>query len=996
MSLNEKPPIDELYDELIHYGMPRRSGRYPWGSGDDPYQHSGDYISRIEQLEKSGLTETEIASHFGMSTTEFRIERRAANNERKRLEAEKMQSMKDKGYSNYKIAEEFGINESSVRSKLKEHSVAKALQAKETSDFLKERIAEKGFVDISKDSEKYLNISEGKLDEAVHLLKMEGYSVYERYVDQPTNPGNKTTIKVLCPIDTDFETFMKTDLKDIHSVKDFTSCDDGKSFQPRNVYPKSMDSKRLQIRYADDAGPDGVKGIEKDGIIELRRGVDDLSLGNSRFAQVRILVDGDRYLKGMAVYSDDMPDGVDVIFNTNKTSDVPMRKVLKEIKDPEKYPDNPFGATIKDMDEGGQYYYTDKNGKKQLGLINKKSDEGDWSDWENALPSQFLSKQPLKLAKQQLNLAADEKLAEYKKICELTNPTVKKKLLEEFADDCDASAVHLKAAALPKQRYHVIIPIASLKDNEVYAPGYKDGTELALVRYPHGGTFEIPLVKVNNRNAVAKKILPGDVIDAIGINSNVAARLSGADFDGDTVMAIPTSDKVKIKSTPMTGEFKSLVGFDPKMDYATTKIGDDYINQQGVKIKTMSKGEVQQQMGRISNLITDMTLKGAPAEELVRAVKHSMVVIDAEKHKLDYKQSERDNNIAQLKKDYQRVIDPETGRYSEGASTLISRAKSQTSVPKRQGIPKINIKGKEGYDPTKPEGSLIYKTNDDLYYPERVKDKNNPDKRGFRLANGKTVTYDVNDKAAYDYYKPVKKKDENGDVYFTNKTGELVYKRAMKMQKSTKMAETDDARTLISENNTPMENLYADYANKMKSLANQARKEYATTQDIKQTKSAADAYANEVDSLDRKLYEAEKNSPKERRATLLADSEIAAKQKDNPDLTKSDLKKIRDQAMKRARETVGAKRVTIEIDDKEWEAIQAGAISKTKLKKILNYADMGKVREKAMPRPTKKLNTSQISNLKARHKTGKYTINELASFYGLSPATIKEYLEGKE
>ena len=26
---------------LIHYGMPRRSGRYPWGSGDRPYQHSG-------------------------------------------------------------------------------------------------------------------------------------------------------------------------------------------------------------------------------------------------------------------------------------------------------------------------------------------------------------------------------------------------------------------------------------------------------------------------------------------------------------------------------------------------------------------------------------------------------------------------------------------------------------------------------------------------------------------------------------------------------------------------------------------------------------------------------------------------------------------------------------------------------------------------------------------------------------------------------------------
>lgn len=992
MSLNEKEPFIPLnltkpsIDELMHYGMPMRSGRYPWGSGDDPYQHSGDYLSRIDELEKSGLTEKEIAEHFGMSTTEFRVERRAATNERKRLEVEKMQSMKNKGYSNYKIAEEFGINESSVRSKLKEHSAAQVAQAKETADFLKDRINDKKFIDISKDAEKYLNISEGKLDEAVHLLKMEGYEVFTRHIDQPTNPGQKTTLKVLCQPGTEFGTFMKTDLKDIHSVEDFTSCDDGKTFHPRNVYPKSMDSSRLQIRYAEDGGD------QKDGIIELRRGVDDLSLGEKRFSQVRILVDNDRYLKGMAVYSDDMPPGVDVIFNTNKTKDVAKMDVLKKIKED---PDNPFGATIKSIDEGGQYYYTDKNGKKQLGLINKKSDEGDWGDWSNALPSQFLSKQPLKLANQQLNLAIDKKVSEFEDICSLTNPTVKKKFLQDFADDCDASAVHLKAAALPRQRYHVIIPITSLKDNEVYAPGYKDGEEVVLIRYPHGGTFEIPKLKVNNKHAEARKLLPSDMVDAIGINSNVAARLSGADFDGDTVMVIPTNNgKINIVSTP---SLKGLKGFDPKMDYCTTEVNGEYINKNGVKIKTMSKANTQLEMGKASNLITDMTLKGATEEELARAVRHSMVVIDAEKHKLDYKQSERDNGIAQLKAKYQGRIDPKTGRYTEGAATLISKASSEETILKRQGIAKINKKGTKDYDPSKPEGALLYKTTEDLYYPERIKkDKANPNLRGFKLDNGKTVTYDVTDEKKAAYYKPVKKTDKDGNVYFTNSTGELVYRRKEKTQKSTKMAETDDATTLVSSTDNPMELLYARYANRMKSLANEARKELVYTEDIKQSKSATLTYADQVKSLSDKLDEAEMNSPKERRATLLANSEIKAKQQANPNMTKAELKKISQQAMNRARDTVGAKRKVIEIDDKEWEAIQSGAISKTKLSSILNYADMTKVRQRAMPKETKKLSNAQISNLISRYESGRYTIRQLADQYGISISAISNYIEGKE
>ena len=241
-----------------------------------------------------------------------------------------------------------------------------------------------------------------------------------------------------------------------------------------------MHSKRLMVRYADDVGPDGIKGIEKDGVIELRRNVPDLSLGESRYSQVRILVDGTHYLKGMAVYADDMPPGVDVVFNTNKKKGTPAlgpkdHTVLKPIKKDD--PENPFGSLIKDPDKGGQYYYKDpKTGKEKLGLINKRSDQGDWTEWADAPPAQFLSKQSKKLANPQLKLAITDKVAEYESFSSITNPTIKQPLLNKFADECDSAAVHLKAAALPGQKYHVIIPVNSLKDNEVYAPGYAPGT----------------------------------------------------------------------------------------------------------------------------------------------------------------------------------------------------------------------------------------------------------------------------------------------------------------------------------------------------------------------------------------------------------------------------------------------------------------------------------------------------------------------------------------
>lgn len=940
-------------DFLEHYGIRRRSGRYPWGSGKDPYQSGRDFLGRVEEMRKSGFTYTDengkkwtgdpaIAKSLGYSTTDFRTVYAIAKDERRSDMVATARRLKEKeGMNNSEIGRKMGINESSVRSLLDPNSESKMKQARETAEFLKKQVDKKKMVDVGAGVERDLNISKEKLDQALFMLQAEGgYEVYGNRFPQATNRNQMTTQRVLCVPGTTHSDIYNFDK--IQTVKDYISRDDGQTFEKKFHYPESLDSKRLAIRYKEDGG------IDKDGVVELRRNVPDLSLGESRYSQVRIMVDGKKYIKGMAVYKDDsnFPPGVDVIFNTNKSKSVPKLEVLKDIK---KDPDNPFGSLIKDADQGGQYWYTDKKGNRKLGLINKRSDEGDWGDWKDALPSQFLSKQSKAMAEKQLGIAKADKQAEFDSIMALTNPTVKKYYLHKFAEDCDSAAIHLKGASLPGQKYHVILPVTSMSEKEVYAPGYPDGSKLALIRYPHGGTFEIPICTVNNKNKEAISMIGKTSQDAIGINSKVADRLSGADFDGDTVMCIPTHDrggKVKITSTH---PLKGLEGFDPKMSYGGEKKvdanGKEHWYRNGSEYKLMKKTDTE--MGKISNLITDMTLLGASEDKLARAVRHSMVVIDAEKHHLDYKQSEKDNNIAALKVEYQ-------GKSTGGASTIISRAKGEVKVDKRQGRPKYNIKGKEWYDPSRPEGALIYKKADDATY----------------------TTHKLN-----------------------KKTGEMEEVTVVRKTNSTKMAETDDAYTLVSQYRHPMEGVYADYANSMKHLANQARIEETKAGKIAYNKEAKRKYQTEVDSLTKKLEIAQSNVVKERAAQRMTYAAVQKKQnaaKEAGEVMKAkDVKKASQQALTRYREEVGSvsrRDRNIVITDNEWKAIQAGAISENILNKILNNCDPDSLRQKAMPKESKELNEAKQLRIKAM--SASYTISQIADKLGISTSTVSKYLKG--
>ena len=909
-----------MEDYLSHVGTPHdgmipHSGRFEYGSGKEPYQHADDFLSVVEKFRHEGMSETEIAEQLGMSTTELRKRKTIEREARKAAEYSRIIALKEKGYSNVAIGQEIGRNDTYVGNMLRTYEQNQERKASVTASILKDSVDSNGYIDIGPGTETMLGVTRTKMSAAVRKLEDEGYVRLYPQAPQATDPNKKTTIQVLAKPGTTY--------KDVYDNIDKIAF----PMENKNIAklreeggdvsltllgiqrPTSVDSNRVQIRYAEDGGKD------MDGVIELRRGAKDLSMGGANYAQVRILVDDSKYLKGMAVYSDDLPDGIDIRFNTNKTKDVPKMEVLKSVKknrDGSVNWENPFGTTL-DIKDGvvvGQRNYIDDDGKSKLSPINIVRAEGEWDTWSKTLASQFLSKQPMQLINQQLNKSYAEKKEEFDEINKLTNPEVKKLLLEQFADDCDSSSVHLKAASLPRQASKVILPLPDISDKEVYAPTFENGEEVILIRYPHGGTFEIPRLTVNNKLKSGKKTLGTTAVDAIGINSKVAEKLSGADFDGDTVVVIPTKgQKFRVKPT-----LAGLANFDPKEQYGPK-------SYEGTKIKILSEKGKQNEMGKISNLITDMTLKGATDDELARAVRHSMVVIDAVKHELNYQQSAKDNRINELKKKYQ-------GSASTGSATLISRAKGTVEIDDRKEVlSKSQMSSKQLKDYN--EGKKIYESK----------------------GNGKTI-------------------------------------------KITKMEATDDAYTLSS--GTPQENAYANYANKLKALANAARKEYRTTKSIPYNPEVKKAYAEEVASLNDKYKVAIANKPYERRAQAMASKTVSIILKDNPDIwgDKDELKKVRTQALVAARAKAGTTKRServIKITDREWEAIQAGAFSPTRASEILRNANPDQIKNLATPYGNRELTTGQLSRIRTLKNSGR-TISEIASLTGLSTSTVSKHL----
>lgn len=891
-------------DHLAHYGILRRSGRYPWGSGGNVTSRSVSFLELVDKLTSEGMSPTEIAATFHtedvpFTTTDLRALKSIAKNQIKGADIAMAQRLRAKGMSTPKIAERMGKPESTVRALLAPGEQLKADQLTGLANMLRDAVAEKTYVDVGSGVEAQLGISKERLGTAISMLKAEGYKVIS--VQEPQLGTNKkTTIKVLAPPGSEYRV-VNANREKIQSLQVYSN-DNGNTLLGIKP-PLSISSKRVDVIYKEDGGD------KADGVIYVRPGVEDISLGGNKYAQVRIMIDDSHYLKGMAMYKDDLPRGVDLQFNTNKKrSEIGTNKLaaMKKIKDD---PDNPFGATI--------HQITGKDGKPSSAM-NLVNEQGDWDRWSNTLSSQFLSKQGSVLAKKQLDLYKKQQQEDLDEILSLTNPIVRQKLLEKFADSADAASTHLKAAALPGQKNHVILPFDSLKENEVYAPNYKNGEIVALVRFPHGGIFEIPELVVNNNHRPAKKAL-GEVEDAIGINSKVAARLSGADFDGDSVLVIPNNpnSRTRVRTSPALAGLKN---FDPQVQYP---------GYEGMK--PMSSKQKQTQMGVVSNLITDMTIKNASSDEIAAAVRHSMVVIDAEKHKLNWKQSEIDNGITRLKQKYQKSS-------RGGASTVISQRKSEDEIPEE----KLRSY-RDGGPVNKKTGELVY------------------------VPTGATKT--------------VRKVNK--------RTGETTVTEVPVTMKVSRLGRAKDANKLSS--GTKIEKIYADHSNDMKRLANTARREAVNTKPPRINPSAKTAYAGEVASLNAKLKTAVQNKPRERQAQIIGNATFRAKMDANPDMDSADIKRLKAQSLAAARTAVFAKKQQIEITPKEWEAIQAGAISPSRLSAILDNTDINIVKEYATPKTTLLMTNTKVSRAKAMMAQG-HTQAEVAAALGVSLTTLKKSL----
>lgn len=945
-------------DYLMHYGIKRKSGRYPWGSGQNPLQRSKTFLGIIEQHKKiDKMTESEIARAYSdndhkLSVADIRAMRSIAGAEVKMDQIRTAQRLRDKGMGASAIARQMDLNESTVRSLLEPGRQEKLDILMNTADMLKRQVEEKGMIDVGSNVNLDLpigdnpatriGISPDKFATALSMLKEEGYQVHTFNAPQ-VGTGEMTKYKVLVkPGVTQKEAWSNRD--NIRLISEKTD-DRGRNFTDFGIQPPlNVSSKRVGINYKEDGGSDA------DGVIYVRPGVPDITLGKSRYAQVRIAIDGSHYLKGMAVYKDNLPPGMDLQFNTNKSNTGNKRDAMKPLKrDPqtgEVDKDNPFGAVIK---KDGQIL--DKNGKVKsaMNLINE---EGDWDTWSRNLSSQVLSKQKPELIKTQLDLTHDRRRAELEEIRSLTNPQIKRKLLETFAEETDAAAVHLKAAAMPNQATKVILPSNKVKPNEIFAPTFRDGDKVALVRFPHAGTFEIPELTVNNKSREAKALVGlnkgGTARDAVVIHPKVAERLSGADFDGDAVVVIPNNRGRITHKPPLEG----LKGFDPQSEFApyhgmktidggtynatTKKI--EYPKDKDGNERSPNKSRKQHEMGNVTNLISDMTIRGANNDEIARAVKHSMVVIDSEKHVLDFKASERINGITALKKKYQGVH-PKTGQ-ARGASTIITRATAQTHPVQRKDA-------SAGPGRTRiSSGTVDNRTGKKLYEPT-----------GKRKRDGSLATF-----------------------------------------KSQKLAETDDAFELVSKGRgTTEEQLYAEHSNRLKAMANEVRKELIRIKPIPYSPSANKVYKHEVDSLTAKLRKAEKNAPLERQAQAVARRIVADRKRANPGMEKDEERKIKGQALTEARRRTGAGKVRLGSDespitDREWEAIQNGAISNHMLDNILKNSNIDKIRERATPR--EKPVMSNVMTARARQMIASgYPLSVIAEQLDIPVSTLKSGLE---
>lgn len=1035
---------------------PTGSGRYLVGSGETPYQHEYNVHNEYNRYNAMGYSDADIARVMGYkSVPALRAAVSASSEEYKNIRGAQFEALRAKGLSNSEIARQLGVSEGTVRNMVKKAEAGQSVRTTKLTnakDMLRESVnsidTDQPFsmIDVGEGTEMYMGFGQDTKNNALIALQEEGYVVTTIQVGQVGNSTNKTTVQVLAKVnDPEFvaeygvsgkmnvkgevvtaeqnalSKYAYSHLDEIQPVTS-TICEneDGVEVARALEKPKQINIDRVMIADPLDPTPSGIfdptTGKEytmgevnaaKDGTMILRPSAKDLTMtdeGNTKithYAQVRIAcTDGkgiDRYCKGMAMYGneEDFPDGVDIIFYTNPGKVSADGKVYAEsvLKKQKKEEMNPFGADLK---ASGQRHYIDSDGNEQLSAVNILREEGDWGNYSLSLPSQFLAKQNVPLVKEQLKATVQEKKDYIDTLSKISDPQVRNKLLEDFADSLDSQAIHLNAAGVSEQRTQVILPCTSLRGTEynedgsvkrygeVYAPGYGDGQKVAIIRYPHANICELPILIVNNNNEEGRRTI-GFGKDAIGLPKSALEQLSGADTDGDTGTVIPVSMlNNKGLTVDSKAYFKELVGFDaestwPYVEGVTQKSKKwNGIDKEG---KTMTKAERGQEMGLVTNLIMDMSTLGDAVshDEHVRAIKYSMVAIDAYKHNIDWRQAKEDLNITGL---YSKYSSTSRG----GGMTLFTRAKSM-----KQDVPEY----KEGAYVT---DSKTGKTKKLLIDPETGE-------KLFTYTNGthsKKVGETEDGKGIYD-----------DSVREPNKVSVEKLRYAWMQGKG--------AASLASDNPSTKEQMYVEYSDTLHALANSVRrmlsddsyhvidsdgktikKVDSKTYREKAKQNATEEDADIIASLRAKLEVAKRNAPKERLAQVYANAAIKARLESNPSIKDDDdaLKKLKNAELASARTRTGAngKGTRVVIDKREYEAINSGKVPKTLVADVLKKSDSESL-SKCVSNASgtrQVLTASQIARIKAwAASDSRSTPYQMAKSLGVSVSTINKVISGE-
>ena len=869
-------------------------------------------LNKVKEYKEShpGATYTEMAKAFGISTTELR-QRITAENHHKaefRLWLAQEMSNPDEHITKSQMDEVFQSPAGTAARILSNGRSKKDAKMNEIHDKLVERVKEVKYLDIGEGTEIQLGLTRETLGGIVKTLEAEGYHTHTITRKNLTDDTKGIKMVVLTK-DGDLES-VKKHKYDIRTL-DAWYDPEGKlrDIEP----PKQLDWDRVKIKYGDEGG------VARDGMMQVRPGAEGLDLGDSRYAQVRIAVGGTSYMKGVAIvdHLQTFPPGTDIIFNTNKPKGTPREKVLKDLKG-EVMSDNPFGAVI----------------KSQKGYINFVQKEGDWNEWSAGLAAQMVSKQPDKFVKSQLDKTFDNIKRDFDSFKAIPNTAIQSYFLENYAKSLTTKANKLKTDGVEGERAQLLLSNPDLKPNEIYAPNYKNGETLYLIRYPHGGTFEIPVLTVNNNHQSSRKLL-GNAVDAVMVHPSAGQKLSGADYDGDTVYVLPANKNNPITSTTLPPALRKKVAeFDPEVYHR-----DVPENVNGGHL--YRKKFTTDQMGIATNLISDMTTLKAPMGDIVDATLYSMVVIDSWKHNYDLKQAKQDFRINELKKKYQ-------GAANAGSATVITRARSKVKVYTHYDGTLERVKEK-----TRKVTGANGKTYNEKYYV--LEDGTEVPKKRTKEVRLMDITADANTLKSQ-----FKNSTEDRYAAYANSLKAL-QNEAIKANAALKMPKRDPQAA-------------KRYAQEVESITEKLRKAMSKAPIERQIELLAEQrYRHylrpEMDADDRKKLAA--------RSRLTA-RKIVTGQTQGPKSKRSE---------------------RLHLTDLEWEAILHNAVSPTTIKSVLKYTDDDEVREKVIPRGYQTIPAAKVSRARAMlsQTSGgkpKYTYAEVAEALGVSVDALRDNING--